>query len=68
MGNEEDVLLLESLLEGILGEGFRLDEEKKLEYDILTDEAKKISQELISLLGITQDQIKPASQNRIFKT
>tara|TARA_R110002126_G_scaffold73541_4_gene183364 strand:+ start:804 stop:2063 length:1260 start_codon:yes stop_codon:yes gene_type:complete len=65
MSNEEDVLLLESLLEGILGEGFRLDEEKKLEYDILTDEAKKISQELISLLGITQDQIKPASQNRI---
>ena len=65
MGNEEDVLLLESLLSGMLGKEFRLDEEKKLEYDILTDEAKKISQELISLLGITQDQIKPSSKNRI---
>jgi hypothetical protein len=65
MNNDQDVLLLESLLSGVLGEKFRLDELEKLEYNILTDEAKKISQELISLLGITQDQIKPTSKNKI---
>jgi len=61
---EKDILLLESLLNG-LGVKVPLYEEVKLEYDVLTDEAKKIAQELISLLGISQDQIKPASKNKI---
>lgn len=65
MNNDQDVLLLESLISEAVGYKFSLNELVKLEYDILTDEAKKIAQELISLLGITQDQIKPASKNKI---
>ena len=37
----------------------------KLEYDILSDKAKKVAEELITLLGITKEQIKPASKNKI---
>ena len=65
MNNDQDVLLLETLLSEVIGEKFKLNEAPKLEYDVLTDEAKKIAQELIALLGITQDQIKPASKNKI---
>ncbi len=61
---EKDILLLESILED-LGIKLNLQELVKLEYDVLTDDAKKIAQELISLLGITQDQIKPSSKNKI---
>src|SRR6056300_169998 len=65
MDNPSDVSLLESLITEAVGYKFNLNELVKLEYDVLTDEAKKIAQELISLLGITQDQIKPASKNKI---
>lgn len=61
---EKDILLLESIFES-LDLKLNLQELVKLEYSVLTDEAKKIAQELISLLGITQDQIKPASKNKI---
>lgn len=61
---EKDILLLESLFES-LNIKLNLQELTKLEYDVLTDDAKKIAQELIALLGITQDQIKPASKNKI---
>ncbi len=61
---EKDILLLESILED-LGIKLNLQELVKLEYDVLTGDAKKIAQELIALLGITQDQIKPASKNKI---
>ena len=64
MNNDQDVLLLESLISETVGYKFSL-EEVKLEYDILTDESKKIAQELISLLDISQDQIKPSSKNKI---
>ena len=52
-----------SILNEILG--FDLDEVKRLSYDVLTPEAKKIAEELMSLLDITQDQIQPASKNNI---
>jgi hypothetical protein len=45
--------------------GVKLIELKRLSYDVLTPEAKKIADELITLLGITQDQIQPASKNNI---
>lgn len=61
---EKDILLLESLFES-LDIKLNLQELTKLEYDVLTDDAKKIAQELIALLSITQDQIKPASKNKI---
>jgi len=61
---EKDILLLQSLFES-LDLKLNLQELVKLEYSVLTDEAKKIAQELITLLGITQDQIKPASKNKI---
>jgi len=61
---EKDILLLQSLFES-LDLKLNLQELVKLEYSVLTDEAKKIAQELIALLGITQDQIKPASKNKI---
>ena len=61
---EKDILLLQSLLEQY-DVKLNLQELVKLEYDVLTDEAKKIAQELITLLNITQDQIKPSSKNKI---
>ena len=64
MNNAQDVLLLESILKN-LDIKINLQELVKLEYSILTNEAKKITQELIALLGITQDQIKPSSKNKI---
>ena len=45
--------------------GVKLIELKRLSYDVLTPEAKKIADELITLLGITQDQIQPTSKNNI---
>jgi hypothetical protein len=45
--------------------GVKLIELKRLSYDVLTPEAKKIADELITLLGITQDQIQPSSKNNI---
>ena len=45
--------------------GVKLIELKRLSYDVLTPEAKKIADELITLLGITQNQIQPASKNNI---
>ena len=64
INNHQDVLLLESILEG-LGFNVDLQEEKKLEYDVLTPKAKEIAQELITLLDIDQSQIKPASSTKI---
>lgn len=61
---EKDILLLQSLLEQY-DVKLNLQELVKLGYDALTDDAKKVAQELIALLGITQDQIKPASKNKI---
>ena len=52
-----------SILHEILG--VKLIELKRLSYDILTLEAKKIADELITLLDITQDQIQPSSKNNI---
>jgi len=43
----------------------KLLELQKREYDILTPDAKKVAQDLIKKLGITQDQIKPASSTNI---
>ena len=43
----------------------KLLELQKREYEILTPEAKKLAQTLIKKLGITQDQIKPASSTNI---
>jgi hypothetical protein len=45
--------------------GVKLIELKRLSYDVLTPEAKKIADELITLLDITQDQIQPSSKNNI---
>ena len=45
--------------------GVKLIELKRLSYDVLTPEAKKIADELITLLDITQDQIQPASKTNI---
>jgi len=64
MKNDQDILLLENLLVD-LGVDVDLTELKKLPYEALSDEAKAISQDLISLLGISQDQIQPASANNI---
>ncbi len=64
MNNNQDVLLLESLLEN-LGFNVDLQEEKKLEYDVLIPKAKEIAQELINLLGIDQSQIIPSSSTKI---
>ena len=64
MKNDQDILLLESLLVD-LGVEVDLNELKRLPYDTLTDEAKIISQELMRLLNITQDQIQPASPTNI---
>ena len=61
---EKDILLLQSLLEN-LDLKVNLQELVKLEYDILSDKAKKVAEELITLLGITKEQIKPASKNKI---
>ena len=61
---EKDILLLESILEN-LGIKLDLQELVKLSFETLTDEAKAVAQELIALLGISQDQIKPASKNKI---
>jgi len=61
---EKDILLLESILEN-LGIKLDLQELVKLSFETLTGEAKAIAQELIALLGISQDQIKPASKNKI---
>ena len=62
--NDQDIFLLESLLVD-LGVEVDLNELKRLPYDTLTDEAKSISQELMRLLNITQDQIQPASPTNI---
>ena len=64
LSNDQDVLLLESLLGISLTEDI-IDEEKKLDYEVLSAKGKEIAQELIDLLGITQDQIKPASSTKI---
>ena len=61
---EKDVLLLESILKD-LGLKLNLQELVKLEYDVLNDEAKRLADELIKLLNISKDQIKPASKNKI---
>jgi len=64
MNNKQDVLLLENILQE-LGANIDLQEEKKLEYDVLTPRAKEIAQDLINLLGIDQSQIIPASSTKI---
>jgi len=61
---EKDILLLESILED-LNIKVNLQELVKLEYDVLTDEAKRVVDELIKLLNISKDQNKPASKNKI---
>jgi hypothetical protein len=62
--NEQDIFLLENLLVN-LGVEVELTELKRLPYDNLTDEAKSISQELIKILNVTQDQILPSSPTNI---
>jgi hypothetical protein len=64
MSNEQDILLLKSLFESLDVE-IPLQELIQLDYDVLTDEAKKVADELISSLGIKKDQIKPSSKNKI---
>jgi hypothetical protein len=64
MKNEQDIFLLENLLVN-LGVEVELTELKRLPYDNLTDEAKSISQELIKILNVTQDQILPSSPTNI---
>lgn len=54
------------MLERLLSEmGVDIQELKRQSYDILTDEAKKVAQDLISLLGISQDEIQPSTKNTI---
>lgn len=70
MDNKEDVLLLESLLSEVLGSDFKieeevLEEEVKLEYDALSIKGKEVAKQLINLLGVSQEQIKPASATKI---
>jgi len=64
INNDQDILLLEDLLKEI-GLETELTELKKLSYDILTDEAKNVAEELIKILNISQNQIQPASSNNI---
>ena len=61
INSQEDIALFESMF------GFdpTVTELKKLEYDILTDRAKEIAQELIQVLGIEQSQIIPQSKTGI---
>lgn len=61
LNNEKDLAIFES----IFGFDYTITELKKLDYDVLTDKAKKIAEELITLLNITQDQIKPSSSTSI---
>lgn len=61
---EKDILLMQSILES-LDIKLNLQELVKLEYNVLTDEAKKVADELVKLLNISKDQIKPASKNKI---
>jgi len=61
---EEETELKESVKRFKIVES-KLLELQKREYDILTPEAKDIAQKLIKKLGITQDQIKPASSTNI---
>ena len=60
---EKDILLMQSILES-LDIKLNLQELVKLEYNVLTDEAKKVADELVKLLNISKDQIKPASKNK----
>ena len=54
----------EELAEGILG--IKLVKElAKKSYDILTPEAKKVAQELIKMLGVSQSQIQPDTKNHV---
>ena len=64
MSNNQDVLLLESLLEK-LGVKLDLQELVKLNFEDLSPEATKVAQDLMDTIGITQDQIKPSSANNI---
>ena len=61
INSQEDIKLFESMF------GFdpTVTELKKFDYDILTDRAKEIAQELVQLLGIEQSQIIPQSKTGI---
>jgi len=61
INSQEDIALFESMF----GFDLTVTELKKLEYDILTDRAKEIAQELIQVLGIEQSQIIPQSKTGI---
>ena len=61
INSEEDL----SLFESMFGFDPTVNELKKLDYDILTPEAKEIAQELIKLLDIEQSQIIPQSKTGI---
>ena len=61
LNNEEDLRVFESMF------GFdpTITELVKLDYEVLTDRAKEIAQDLIKLLGIEKGQILPASKTSI---
>ena len=59
--NEDDIKIFEATF------GFNpiVTELQKLDFDVLTDRGKEIANELIKLLGIEKEQIKPASKTAI---
>ena len=61
MKNEQDILLLESLLESL---DVNLNEMKK-PFEFLSPEAQKIGNEIIDILIISKDDIKADAKNRI---
>ena len=59
--NEQDLAIFESMF----GFDFTVTELKKLEYDVLTDKGKEVAEELITLLNIDREQIKPSSKTSV---
>ena len=61
MNNEHDVVLLNSLLEGL---GIKLEEVKK-PFSNLSPEAQIVGKEIMHVLNIPEDEIKSSTRNRI---
>ena len=61
MNNEQDILLLESMFESL---DIKLSEMKK-PFEFLSPEAQNLANEIIDMLGISKDNIKTNSRNRI---
>ena len=64
MNNDQDVLLLESLISETVGYKFKLKEAKK-PFEYLSPEAQKLGKELIKSLNLEDDEIIANAKNRI---